>query len=502
MVAIYCRKSVDKVDSTSIETQIDFCKRQLMPDEEYEVYSDRGYSGSNTDRPDFQRLMTDIRNKTVSKVIVYRIDRISRSLLDFTSIYSELEKYNVQFISATEQFDTSTAMGTATLQIIMVFAELERKTIQLRIKDNFYERAKKGLFLAGQAPIGYKKVPAVIAGVKSHQLEEDLETSGVVKFMYEKYLEDGISIGWLMKYLNSPDCEFQCQRTFTNTSIARTLANPVYVRANADVYTYLKSKGAILHDDVSSFDGVHGCTVYGERKSKTQSKFKNLENENIQLNLHEGLIDADVWLRVQWKMENNKAVKNNGRGRNSWLSGIIKCGYCGLGINVVNGQKNGKRYVYCNGRKNKICYERKSHTTFDELESAVEKVLLPHIHEFEFSYLEKSSENEKKLNDLKIQLAKLDEEISSIVEKFLTANETMQGYLNAKIEELEKQKNAITQQILNLGVAESEPMDMESILKFIDNWDSLELEQKKQIARLFIRKITYTDEELNIEFLA
>ncbi len=501
MVAIYCRKSVDKVDSTSIETQIDFCKRQIMPDEEYEVYSDRGYSGSNTDRPDFQRLMSDIRNKTVTKVVVYRIDRISRSLLDFTSIYSELEKYNVQFVSATEQFDTSTAMGTATLQIIMVFAELERKTIQLRIKDNFYERAKKGLFLAGRAPIGYKKIPAQIAGVKSHQLEEDLETSGIVKAMYQKYLEDGASIGGLVKYFNSPECEYKSPRSFTNTAIARILANPVYVRANADVYLYLKSKGAILHDDISSFDGVHGCTIYGERKAKTQSKFKNLQNEHIQLNLHEGIIEPSDWLQVQLKLEANKSIKNNGRGKNSWLSGIIKCGYCNLAITVVNGQKNGKRYVYCNGRKNKICYDRKIPITFDELEHEVEKVLLPHIREFEFSEIEQEAESSKKKNDLKIQQVKIEEEINSIVEKFLKANETMQAYLNGKIEELQKEKNKIIQQIINLDSIKTEPIDTQAITEFIDNWDSQSLEDKKQIARLFIKQITYTDEELNIEFL-
>ena len=82
MVAIYCRQSVDKVDSISIESQIENCKRLIMPDESFEVYSDRGYSGSNTNRPDFQRLMSDVERGAVSKVIVYRLDRISRSTSD------------------------------------------------------------------------------------------------------------------------------------------------------------------------------------------------------------------------------------------------------------------------------------------------------------------------------------------------------------------------------------------------------------------------------------
>lgn len=501
MTAIYCRKSVERVDSTSIETQKEFCKRLLLPDEKFEVYSDRGYSGGNTNRPDFQRLMSDVEQGTVSRVIVYRIDRISRSVLDFATIYGKLEQHNVEFVSATEQFDTSTPMGKAMLQIIMVFAELERKTIQLRINDNFYERAKKGLFLAGVAPIGYRKIPFEIAGVKSHILEEDIEASGIVRFIYKKYLEDGTSMGQIVKYLNSPECEFKYSKKFTNTSIMRTLSNPVYVRADADVYRYFRSKGAILHDDISRFDGIHGCTIYGCRKDKTQSKFKDLEGENVQLNLHEGLISSEDWLRVQEKMESNKSIKNSGRGKNSWLSGLIKCGYCGLAITVVNGQRNGKRYVYCNGRKNGICYERKSHATFDELEQAVESVLLPHIGDFQYALTERTGENNARLNELKIRQMKIDEEINSIVEKFVKANNTMLEYLNSKVNELEKRKSEIVREILNLTAQKPLEIDFNRIKDFVENWKNLDLETKKQTAILFIKQITYTDEELNIEFI-
>lgn len=500
MIAIYCRQSVDKVDSISIESQIENCKRLIMPDESFEVYSDRGYSGSNTNRPEFQRLISDVERGAVSKVIIYRLDRISRSVIDFANIHEQLKRNNVKFISANEQFDTSTPMGKAVMDIIMVFAELERKTIQLRITDNFYERAKKGLFLAGRAPIGYKKIPYEIAGVKSHILDEDIETSGIVKFIYKKYLEDGSSMGQIVKYLNSPDCEFTYSKKFTNTLIMRILSNPVYVRADADVYGYLKSKGAIFHDSIEQFDGVHGCTIYGRRKEKTQSKFKDLSGEHIQLNLHEGFISSEDWLRVQKKMESNKSIKNSGRGKNSLLSGLIKCGYCGLAVTVVNGQRNGKRYVYCDGRKNKTCYERKSHATFDELEQAVESVLLPHIGDFQYALTERTGENNARLNELKIRQMKIDEEINSIVEKFVKANDTMLEYLNGKVFELEKRKSEIVAEILDITAQKPLEIDFKQIREFTDNWEDLDLETKKQIARQFIKQITYTDEELNVEF--
>ena len=158
MIAIYCRQSIDKKDSISIEQQEQACKAFTFG-APYAVYSDKGYTGANTNRPEFSSLMSDVQNGSIQKVIVYKVDRISRSLQDFVGIYSEFEKHGVEFVSCNEQFDTSTAMGKATLQIIMVFAELERNMIQKRVKDNFYERAKKGLFLAGVAPYGFKKVP-------------------------------------------------------------------------------------------------------------------------------------------------------------------------------------------------------------------------------------------------------------------------------------------------------------------------------------------------------
>lgn len=112
MIAIYCRQSIDKKDSISIEAQIEACKR-LAVDDNYMVYSDKGFTGANTNRPEFERLMTDIENSKISKVICYKVDRISRSLQDFVGIYAKFEKHKVEFVSCNEQFDTSTAMGKA-----------------------------------------------------------------------------------------------------------------------------------------------------------------------------------------------------------------------------------------------------------------------------------------------------------------------------------------------------------------------------------------------------
>ena len=141
---IYARQSVDRKDSISIESQIDFCKYELKGGS-CRVFKDKGYSGKNTDRPEFQKLLGEIRKGKVRRVIVYKLDRISRSILDFATMMELFQEYDVEFVSSTEKFDTSTPMGRAMLNICIVFAQLERETIQKRVTDAYYSRVPERL---------------------------------------------------------------------------------------------------------------------------------------------------------------------------------------------------------------------------------------------------------------------------------------------------------------------------------------------------------------------
>lgn len=158
---IYARQSVDRKDSISIESQIDFCKYELKGGS-CRVFKDKGYSGKNTDRPEFQKLLGEIRKGKVRRVIVYKLDRISRSILDFATMMELFQEYDVEFVSSTEKFDTSTPMGRAMLNICIVFAQLERETIQKRVTDAYYSRCLKGFHMSGQAPYGYQLEPKPI----------------------------------------------------------------------------------------------------------------------------------------------------------------------------------------------------------------------------------------------------------------------------------------------------------------------------------------------------
>lgn len=496
MIAIYCRQSVDKKDSISIEQQEQACVAFSLGNE-YKVFKDKGFTGANTNRPAFVEMMSQVRSKQVTKVIVYKVDRISRSLQDFVGIYSEFEKYGVEFVSCNEQFDTSNAMGKATLQIIMVFAELERSMIQKRVHDNFYERGKKGLFLAGVAPFGFQKAPVTIDGIHTHMLQADEEQIETVRMIYADYLLTR-SLGAVVKKVNASGISTNRGKRFSSVTIARLLRNPVYVRADADVYLYLKSKGAAMNQPIEDYIGVYGCTIYGERKNKTTQKFTDLSGDSVQMNLHEGVIDSGEWLSVQYQLDKNKPLTNSGKGTNTWLSGLTKCGFCGMGISVVGGQRNGKRYINCGGRKAKFCYERTAHLTFDAIEMIVKDSLLKHLEEFTFSEFSRRDTVNPKENECKIRLAKIDKEIQDLLGQVSKANATLVQYIGQRIESLDTEKKELEKERNAIRAKCAELPDVALMDKALTSWDSLTFDEKKSIAQTFLEKIVVYNENIDI----
>ncbi len=500
VVAVYCRQSVEKVDSISIETQIEKCKCRIAQNEKFEIYQDKGYSGSNTNRPEFQRLMQDIDSGKISKVVVYKIDRISRSLVDFSNIVQKFDNKGVDFASATEEISFSGAMNRAMLNIIMVFAQLERETIQARVTDNFYERAKHGYFLAGKAPFGFNKKPTKIGNINTHILEENPTESVVVRYVYNEYL-NGKSIGSIIRELNDTSNEYNLGRKYTSVFIGRMLRNPVYVQSNADVYNYFKSKNAILHNGIEEFKG-NGCTVYGNRKNKTQGKFNDLSGENIQLNLHKGLIEPDKWLIVQRMLSENKALKNSGKGHNSWLSGLTKCKYCGLAITVVNGQPNGKRYINCGGHKAGYCNSRTKHYTFDDIEYDVEAKLHKYLKGFKFVQMEKNDEYEQQIVAIQKEIAAKKNEVQNCLDAIKKSGNTKaREWLNESANKIDEELAELNLKRLELERNHSNPINTDIASTVLSEWYDMPLEEKKEIAHLFISKVVISNEEIEVIFI-
>ena len=203
MNAAYARQSVEKKNSISIEGQIELCENTAG--EKLKVYKDRGYSGKNTDRPGFQKLLKDIEANKIEKLYVYRLDRFSRSVADFGRLWETLKAHNVEFVSVNENFDTSTPMGRAMLHIIMVFAQLERETTAERVKDNYYRRASLGAWPGGPAPYGFSNGRSHdTSGRLVPTLELEPAQSKIVQRIYEDYMKEGATLGSVAQGLMLP----------------------------------------------------------------------------------------------------------------------------------------------------------------------------------------------------------------------------------------------------------------------------------------------------------
>ena len=340
--AIYARQSVDRADSISIESQIEFCKYELKGGS-FREYKDRGYSGKNTTRPQLQQLLADIRRGEVEKVIVYKLDRISRSILDFSNMMELFQQYQVEFVSSTEKFDTSTPMGRAMLNICIVFAQLERETIQKRVCDAYYSRSQKGFHMGGKAPYGYRLEEIVMDGIHTKKLVEEPEEGEIIREIFSMYCQPETSYGDITRYYTEKGVLFY-GKALIRPMLAQLLRNPAYVRADMDVYRFFRSQGTNIASDPGMFDGIHGCYLYQGRDVDTD-KLQNLRGHMLVIGPHEGLISSEIWLGCRIKLMGNKTVVANRKAVNTWLAGKVKCGHCGYALMSVK-TKSGKQRMW------------------------------------------------------------------------------------------------------------------------------------------------------------
>lgn len=488
MIAIYARQSVDKKDSISIETQIDFCKREAEPNAEISIYKDKGFSGKNTDRPEFIKLLSDVENGTVTKIIVYKLDRISRSITDFASIMELLTEHNVGFVSSTEKFDTATPAGRAMLYIVMVFAQLERETIAERIRDNYYARGETGVWLGGPAPFGFSKTKKNINGksVSALQNNNDIE---LVKYIYDEYARTDTSLGGIAKKIRGdrPD------EMWNNIKLSRILHNPVYVKADADVYMFYKSKKCIIINPIEEFVGIKGCSIYGKR-DRGKNKYRNLDEHVLSLALHDGVIDSQTWLKCQQKLDKNRQLKNTGKGKHTWLTGLVKCAGCKHSM-VVKCSSSGKKYLNCSGKYSQNCGANHKTHYLEDIENAVFFEMYNYVKKFKTAKIKTKSADEVETNQLKIELHKVEAQIENLVDGLAQGNGISIAYINNKIADLDKEKTQILTKLNSVAIKPEKV-----ILPDLSNWPDMSTGEKRIAAASILDKIYLSNDGIKIEW--
>jgi len=489
--AIYVRQSVDKKDSISIDSQVEFCEYELKG-ESSKVYKDKGYSGKNTDRPAFKDLMRDIQNGLISKVVVYKLDRISRSIMDFANMMGLFQECNVEFVSSTEKFDTSTPMGRAMLNICIVFAQLERETIQQRIRDAYYSRSTKGFYASGKAPYGYKLKPTVIDGMRTKMLAPDANAEAV-KLMYEMYSQPETSIGEIVRYFTEQGITLRDSSPRTS-AISNLIRNPVYVQADLDIYEFFKNQGANIINEAADFVGGNSCYLY-QGKNALEKKQTDLKDQMLVLAPHEGLVDSGTWLKCRRKLLNNTAVAPSlpRKAKNTWLAGKIKCGRCGSALVA-------KQYFRCRTRaENKSC-EGCGTLRTHEVEDFVYQEMYQKMSEFRSLTSGTPSKANPKLTALRVELERVEVEIEKLLDTLADATPTLLSYANTRIEKLDERRQDAIRRIADMTSETMTAEQVNRITDYLERWDDIGFDDRRLVVDGLVTRILATKESIKFEW--
>ncbi|MFD1987440.1 recombinase family protein [Mesorhizobium newzealandense] len=261
--AVYTRKSTEEgleQEFNSLDAQREACVAfiasqvglgwKLVPD----FYDDGGISGGTLERPALQRLLQDIRGKCVDVVVVYKIDRLTRSLMDFSKIVETFDAHSVAFVSVTQQFNTTTSMGRLTLNVLLSFAQFEREVTAERIRDKIAASRKKGIWMGGTTPLGYRAI--------DKKLVIDEVGAATVRSIFHRYMELK-SVLALADELNHRQTDAEtdpARRSVSRGRLYHMLSNPVYI-------------GQARHKD-ACYDGAHQPIVDVQLFASVQALLK------------------------------------------------------------------------------------------------------------------------------------------------------------------------------------------------------------------------------------
>lgn len=487
---IYARQSVDKEDSISIESQIELCLREVG-NYPHRVFRDKGYSGKNTERPDFQEMMATIRQGGVRRIVVYRLDRISRSVLDFANLISELQKYGVEFVSVTERFDTSTPIGKAMLMIVMVFAQLERETIQQRVVDAYRSRSRKGFYMGGRVPYGFELENTVIDGIKTCMYKPIPEQINIVRLIYSMYAQPQTSFADVMNYLSEHGIKNQSGHNFSRMRIRDIITNPVYVKADAAVFEFFKAQETEIVNDISQFIGTNGAYLYtGSKASKRKSIC--LDGQVLVIAPHEGCIDSDTWIRCRRKCLNVRQIAKPVKAKNTWLAGKIKCIDCGHALSLKaypRKRTDDARYYICNSKYVSASCDGVGAIQADEIEDIVFDEMVHKLREFsELSYTEKQGDSIE-LAKLKLRVEAIEKEIATLIDKITSASETTMQYINERVDALDEERRTLKEQIAQMSAEMYDRKNVGVISGYMEHWDEIDMDDKLTVVDTLIETI-------------
>lgn len=520
-IGIYSRKSKITETGDSIKNQIKLCEEYAYKHFDVEnlyIYEDEGFSGSNTKRPQYQQMIKDVKGEKLNIIICYRLDRISRNVLDFSNTLNILTLNKIEFISIRDNFDTSTPMGRAMMYIASVFAQLERETIAERIKDNMYKLAETGRWLGGTTPLGYNstKIKDTSTDKYISVLTNNPNEKELIELIFDKYIEYK-SLTKLQIYTMRSNLKTRNGKDFCVSSLKKILTNPVYMSADEQAYKYFTQKNSIINSNltISQFDGNYGIMAYNKNHEiNNQNHEKSMSQWIISIGIHQPIISSSKWIDVQDILLHNKhrtySVINKSK---SLLTPIIKCKNCNKPLRVINKYENNKiKYSYYKCRVKEISHTKDC--SIKNLNSTISDNLILDVLEDHLSI-------DKLINELisyqeNIKAKNIDDEITKIKKEInqtktaimhLTlalSNNTnhISKYIINEIEKLDAKLQSLNKQLEILKTEIPNNKIDTTNIEFLLNkrlHSLLTYEQKKLLINKTIKEILWDGDELEIE---
>ena len=474
-VALYPRVSTQEQarDGYSVGEQIERLKMycEAMGWDVYKTYTDAGYSGGNIDRPGLQDMIQDVKDGKIDKVLVYKLDRLSRSQKDTLELIEDVFlANNTDFVSMSENFDTSTPFGRAMIGILAVFAQLEREQIKERMFMGKSARAKKGLYHGGgKIPIGYDYIDGKLV-VNEYEKMQVLE-------LFEKF-NAGVPFRQIEFGFKEKGYTHKTGK-WGNKTLRRVLQNPVYI----------------------------GYLRHGE----------NEDNPQLIKGIHEPILDMETFSKTQELLRIRKENYNNGRRKTAqkyYLTGLIECKWCGARYHCMNmggGHRTPKHYYMCYSRSKSVismikdpnCKNKNYNRVkleeiiFDE----IKKLALDpnYYHEVK---REKNGDKIDRAEILRKEIKKIDDQISKLMDLY-SLNALSIEDVTAKIDPLADKKKNIDDELKKLD--EKKPiLNEEDTFKIINSFAEL-LEEGdyntiKTALDTLINKIIVDGEDLTIHW--
>lgn len=533
---IYSRKSVYTGKGESIENQIEMCKKYIIEkfsnvnNNDIIIYEDEGFSAKNTDRPQFQQMLYDIKLKKPDFIICYRLDRISRNVSDFSSFIENLNNQNISFVCIKEEFDTSKPMGKAMMYIASVFAQLERETIAERIRDNMLMLARTGRWLGGTTPTGFtsEKVQEIIIDGKmktSCKLKENPDELKTVYIIFEKFLETG-SISAVSRYLITQEIKSRNKKYYSLLGIKNILQNPVYCTADKNAFDYFTKNNADVCFKEKNCTEKFGLIAYNKRNyQKKHAPRQPINKWIIAIGKHKGFISGKKWSTVQQMIKNNTPIRKiteNTHNNYCLLSGLIYCEKCGSRMFTkrrTGKNSNSNLYDYICNNKIHIGTEfcNCQNLNGQQTDKIVCEKLIKYINEStniypllkKLKYDLQKQVKQKPLFIIESKIKKYNDEINNLIHLLSKNNFSsifIQQHINNCIIELDKElsnlikeKNCLQENSTLITENEIQLDITANRLSYLkDNFDNLTIYEKQTLIKLLIKKIVWNGKILDI----